>query len=471
MEQSEIPITVEKHSRPVLALEIEDVGNLDSVLRGYYLSQIKSLEKRKDRKQARRLLENHLVLPKSRQRTSKDAGYIKEILDIDYSLLEKLEDSRLIRRIHKTGANPIYEVSHDTLVEPILAERKDREAIARFIKRTWRYFAALLLLWFLFGMLFENTFEVIPKLSQGSKSTAAPKSIAIVMEEQVFHIGENLSAVVLPLPPIVIDQELKPADSIFIKLPLAPIRIAGLGSNGAMGADTISIKLAGPIEIPVDGKENSLSYQSFSDVVVPFAFAYDGSGNPVGNKTFAKLSGFLKMTPKGIDVDSIREFNRRSEPIEMKLGETEVQSGKSTQSVPLNFDMQLTDFFEDENDKNSIRTIFGDRPVKLSYIVQVRPSSFTASPPKIEYEYPSVQGIEVQYSNGTSKFIPGDTTSVTNITEQLHIVAVGETLFSIAKKYGIMDESGNTSTKEIKKLNGLRDDKLSIGQAIRIPVY
>ncbi|MEZ5043681.1 MAG: hypothetical protein R2828_27540 [Saprospiraceae bacterium] len=96
MEQSEIPIMAEEHSRPektvrpTLALEMADVGNLDAVLREYYLNQIKSLEKRKDRKLARQLLENHLVLPKSRQRTSKDAAYIKEILGIDYSLLEKL---------------------------------------------------------------------------------------------------------------------------------------------------------------------------------------------------------------------------------------------------------------------------------------------------------------------------------------------------------------------------------------------
>ena len=89
---------------------------------------------------------------------------------MDYGLLENLEDSRLIRRIHKSGNNPIYEISHDTLVEPILSEKKDREAIARFLKKSWKYLALLLLLWFLFGMLFENTFEVIPPLAERSRS-------------------------------------------------------------------------------------------------------------------------------------------------------------------------------------------------------------------------------------------------------------------------------------------------------------
>ena len=149
--------------QPTVALAREDVGNLDSVLRGYYRSQIKSIEKRRDRKLAQCLLQDHLILPKSRQRTSKDAAYIKEILDIDLPLLNKLEESRLIRRIHKSGNNPIYEVSHDTLVEPILAERTKRIAIIGFIKRTWKYIALLLLLWFLLGMLFEDTFEVLPE--------------------------------------------------------------------------------------------------------------------------------------------------------------------------------------------------------------------------------------------------------------------------------------------------------------------
>jgi len=65
----------------------------------------------------------------------------------------------------------------------------------------------------------------------------------------------------------------------------------------------------------------------------------------------------------------------------------------------------------------------------------VPPSAYIPLLPKIKYEYPAVKGIEIQYSDGSSRFIPQDTTSI----------------------------------KEIKKLNGLKDDKLSVGQAIRIP--
>lgn len=160
--------------------------------------------------------------------------------------------------------------------------------------------------------------------------------------------------------------------------------------------------------------------------------------------------------------------NMQLNPIEMELGDTLIQAKMSSQSVPVNFTLRLTDFFTDENDKNSVRNVLGDRQVNLSYNIQVRPVPI--APPSVKIEYPSVQGIEVQYSNGTSRFIPSDAPSGASGTEKTHIVFAGETLFSIAKKYGIVDEKGNTSILALKQLNGLQDNTLSVGQVLRIPV-
>lgn len=469
MEQSEIPITAEAHNsraeqpgRPVLALEMADVGDLDTVLRGYYLSQIKSLEKRKERKLARQLLENHLILPKSRQRTSKDAGYIREILGIDHSLLEKLEESRLIRSIQKTGANPIYEISHDTLVEPILSERRDREAIVRFIKKTWKYIVLLLLLWFLFGMLFENRFGVIPTPAR------APKAIDLILDEQMLGIGGNSRSFLLPLPPVVLDQELQPADSIFIKLPLHAIRLADQSAGETAGSDTISIRLETPIEVPVDAKDAPVIYQAFSGVV-PLGYSDSDPGTPDAGRLFARLSGDLKLVTKtGEEAGIPADYNlQQLAPIEMDLGDTLVQAGKSARYIPVNFNLRLTDLFEDENTKSRIRDILGDRPVKLSYAIRV--GAAPVPPPQKKAEAPSVKGIEVFYSDGTKKFISGDAASGASGAERTHTVAAGETLFSIARKYGIVDANGNTSIEAIKKLNGLRDNAISVGQVLRIP--
>jgi LysM repeat protein len=457
----------EKTAEPVLALEMNDVGKLDTVLRGYYLRQIKRLKKRKDRKLARQLLENHLILPKSRQRTSKDAAYIKEILGIDRNLLQKLEEYRLIRTFHKSGTNPIYEISHDTLVEPILAERSNREAILGFIKRTWKYIALLLLLWFLLGMMFEDQFELIPEPERQAKG------IEVLMEEQTLGISENTNSLLLSLPPVLIDQELKPADSILIKLPLNPFLLSRLRSDETTDADsdTISIKLGAPIEVPVDGEGLLVTYQAFSNVVVPLAYTDSHSGNADADRVYAKVSGNLKMTAKsgesrgeGVPTDYFNPLK----PIELELGDTLLQTKRSAQAIPVDFTLRLTDFFEDEQDKNSIRNALGDRPVKLSYLVKVGPAPAAPPPPKVEL--PSVQGIEVQYSDGTKKFIPGEESSGPGVAEKIHIVAAGETLFSIAKKYGIVDAFGDTSAEPIKKLNGLQSNTLTVGQALRIPL-
>lgn len=467
MEQAKLPIEEgnkmhpAQSAEPSLALKMEDVSSLDKVLRGYYLDQINKLEKRKDRKLARQLLENHLVLPKSRQRTSKDTAYIKEILDIDNDLLEQLEDSRLIRRIHKSGNNPIYEISHDTLVEPILAEKNNREAISQFIKKTWKYVAFLFLLWFLFGMLFENTFEVIPSLNQEKELVQTNKSIDILMKEQVLHIREDLSSFLLPLPPIVLDQALQASDSILIKLPIDPINLLSLASKEGADQDTISIKLTTPIEIPGIEQDSTLGYRNFTDVIVPLAPTYDHSGD-AKNELFVKLSGLLKMTEKG-GTAIPEEFNKRSEPIDMKLGHTIIQAQKNLKTVPVNFTLQLSDLFKDEYEKNTVKNIFGDRPVNLSYEVRVRPTPYA---PKIEY--PTVQGIEVQYADGHSRFIPGEISSTQN--EKIHIVVKGESLYAIAKQYKLVDEKGNISTQALMQLNGLQSHAIVVGQELRIPV-
>lgn len=444
---------------PILALRKEDVGNLDSVLRGYYRRQIKSLEKRKDRKLARQLLQDHLVLPKSRQRTSKDAAYIKEILGIDFGLLDKLEDSRLIRRIQKSGTNPIYEVSHDTLVEPILSERNNREVITGFIKRTWKYILFLLLLLFLFGMFFENTFELLPEPFR------KPQRVDITMDRQVIGMEEQANALIYPLPPVIVEQDLRPSDSIMIRLPITPVDLRGLRRIAGSGTgDTLSITLASPIEVPVGVDPQIDSYHSFSDVVVPIV----SQTSTATKRIYARVSGDLKMTETDSysDGGGVEDYNiRTSIPIQVELGDTLLSAASYSRSIPVNFTLQLSDLFEDELEKDKVKNVLGDRDVNLTYTVQLGSSPVTPAPPKVEV--PSVRGIEVQYSDGSKRFIPNN--SEDSGTEVLHVVAANETLFSIAKQYDLRDDSGNVSTQAIIELNGLQSNTISVGQVLRIP--
>jgi len=327
-----------------VALSREDIGNLDSVLRDYYHGQIKNLGKRKDRKLARRLLQDHLILPKSRQRTSKDAAYIKEILGIEFGLLDQLEESRLIRRIQKQGTNPIYEVSHDTLIEPILSERNNRMAIQGFIKKAWKYVAALLLLWFLLGMLFENAFAVLPEPFRKNKS------IEVLMDKQVIAMSERPSAFTLTLPPLLLKQDLNAKDSILIQLPLEPVNVSRLRRlQGTNTTDTISIVFASPIDVPMAGGEQASSYQAFSDVLVPLASSYGDPETDDGQPIYAKVSGSLRMSNNTElnNEGAIDEYNQiLKRPIVLELGDTFVQASTNAKSIPVNFNLQLSDLFD-----------------------------------------------------------------------------------------------------------------------------
>ncbi len=473
MEKSNKSIPADKEAtsaaitRPALALQMEDVADLHTVLRGYYLRQIKSLKKRKDRKLARRLLEDHLILPKSRQRTSKDAAYIKEILGIEPGLLARLEDSRLIRRMHKTGTNPIYEVSHDTLVEPILAEKRNREAVVQFIRKTWKYAALFLLIWFLFGMWLENSLEILPDIPRN------PQTQQLTLEERTLR---EQMAFTLQLPPVAIPKGMEYPDTLAIRMPLRLLPLPRTGPNRGMGQaypDTIAINLTSPITVPMDTGNGAVVYHPFSNVIVPLAYSGGDLSDPEVNRTYAKLSGNLRITKAGTSnegnagasEDSPSRYNVPLErPLEIDLGETVVQARTSTRSVPVSATFQLTDLFENEVDKSNVRSTIGDRSVQLNYTVRVRPAP--APPPTTKTVKPKLRGIEVQYSDGSSRFIPG---AEIPGGETLHTVAKGETLYSIARQYGVTGPDGSISVEPIKELNGLQGNAIKVGQTLLIP--
>jgi hypothetical protein len=339
-------------------------------------------------------------------------------------------------------------------------------AIKGFLKRIWKWLVLLLLLWFLIGMVFENFFEVLPE------PVRRAKSIDVVMDKQMIGVEESPSTFTLRLPPLVMDQELRAKDSIFIKLPIEPVNLARIRQNSedTNTSDTIAIRLASPIEVPIRSSVRADSYQAFSDVLVPLAMGGDADAEPI----YARVSGTLKMTrvvpgPQDqadqTEQEAITEYNEMlRRPIELELGDTLVRATANARTVPVNFTLRLSDLFESEVDKNNIRTVIGDRPVRLNYTVRVGPAPTAPPPPKVEL--PAVQGIEVQYSDGSKRFIPNTTSTG---TETIHIVAAGETLFSIAKKYNLRDASGNTSTQALMELNGLTNTALSVGQRLRIP--
>ncbi len=436
-----------------LRAEQADIGHLDRVLRGYYLGQIKQIENRRDRRRARILMENHLVLPKSRQRTSKDAAYIQEVTGIDSNLLTQLEESRLIRRLNQTGHNPIYEVSHDTLVEPILAERHNREAILSFVRTYGRWFLLLLLALFGFGMLFENWFDLL----DDSLAFRGPTTQEVQLQANgdIFAgQGTHPEYLVVPFPNF---KEYRGIDSLILCVGVNVTANAGL--DGRAGQDTIALNLGAiPISVSKEGLKRLL--ETGRDTAIPMRIMVPlgtGASEPglladVAGMTLLRLqtegqSRGAEALPLGAN-----QRTRGMDVYQADFGRKTISAGAYTRTVTLDTVMNLADLLP--NDQTA-RSLLAGRSVRLTYQVNVAP----APSPQKRIEYVPVSGIEVQYSDGTKRFIPGNPGLSTQPVT--HTVRTGETLFKISKLYGLTPE-------QLRKLNNLRDNNLSVGQVLKV---
>lgn len=449
---SQQPIQTPVSGPDKLRLEVEDIGQLDKVLRGYYLGQIKQIESRRERRSARILVENHLVLPKSRQRTSKDAGYIREVLGIDGKILAQLEDSRLIRRLNQSGRSPIYEVSHDTLVEPILAERNNREAVTLFMRRYGRWFLLLLLLLFTFGMLFENWFDVM----DDSLAFRSPSSEEVHLQASgdiLAGRGTQPQTLVVPFSDI---QSYRKNDSLTL---FVGVNVTGHPDlDLRSGQDTISLNLGA---LPMNMAEKDLQHllESGHDtaiplrIMVPLGSGTDGLLAEVTGTTLLRLQQGEQS--RGLEDDlplAAAQRTRGADVIQADFGRRTISPSNSTRTVSLDTVVNLADMVPDDP---LAQNLLQGKSLRLRYQVNVAPSA----PPTTQIEYVPVSGIEVQYTDGTRKFIPGSGNSQGQALT--HTVKVGETLYKISRLYGL-------TTSQLRQINQLPDDNIKVGQVLRL---
>ncbi len=116
---------------------------IDNILNDYYEREIRKIGNQEDQSLARKFIEEGLIIEGSRVSVS-EASAISQF-DLSEDLLQRLRDSRLIRA-ENTHLGKAYEVSHDTLVHPILKsfeKRKraeDQIEIAKKIKEEHKAF-------------------------------------------------------------------------------------------------------------------------------------------------------------------------------------------------------------------------------------------------------------------------------------------------------------------------------------------
>ena len=117
----------QKNEAGQVAVGLEELGGtkgLDITLGGFFKGVLASLDSRRTRSQVQRLCLNHLISPEGR-RLSLEGDEIRRMLKLKEETLRALVDRRLLRADQRADSW-YFELSHDSLVAPILASRKGR---------------------------------------------------------------------------------------------------------------------------------------------------------------------------------------------------------------------------------------------------------------------------------------------------------------------------------------------------------
>lgn len=110
---------------------VQHLGDLEAIYENYYDDQIGNIKDPKEQLAARLLIEDELIFEAEERRLSLYEGIITQRINAE--TLRQLVDHHLLRAEPSAQGGYTYELSHDTLVAPVLkskARRKKAEAIA-----------------------------------------------------------------------------------------------------------------------------------------------------------------------------------------------------------------------------------------------------------------------------------------------------------------------------------------------------
>lgn len=125
----------EKENKQIIKVIDETVFNADNeietVQRNFYKNQLLMVGTPDEQELCRKVLEEHLL--ENGYRASLLESQIYRLLDNNNELLQKLLNARLIK-VENTHLGITYEISHDSLVEPILKSKQEREGQDKKLK-------------------------------------------------------------------------------------------------------------------------------------------------------------------------------------------------------------------------------------------------------------------------------------------------------------------------------------------------
>lgn len=109
----------------------EDIGDIEQLYENHYQNQIQRLGDEAEQSTARIFIEEGLIFEEEERRLGVYEGQVYRKFNITPDLLAKLVDTHIVRREASLRGGYIYELSHDTLVAPVLkakAKRKQQES-------------------------------------------------------------------------------------------------------------------------------------------------------------------------------------------------------------------------------------------------------------------------------------------------------------------------------------------------------
>lgn len=130
VESTQLQIICQSVERKITAagqlVSASDLGDLNSVIENYYYDQLAQLGNDSAQLPARRLIEEGLVFEEEERRLSLYEGQIFKTYGISPEALSQLVNAHLLRAEPSLHGGYTYELSHDTLVAPVLKAKRKR---------------------------------------------------------------------------------------------------------------------------------------------------------------------------------------------------------------------------------------------------------------------------------------------------------------------------------------------------------
>jgi hypothetical protein len=178
-------IVAEKQKTSIAEVEftLSDLGGetaLADTLTSFYREAIQSIRSARYRRTARRMFEGALISPQGR-RLSIEEHVLQDHFNLPHNVLQHLLGRRLLRTDRRADST-YYELSHDSLVQPILESHRSTAEVIGFLTAIGGFGSAVFAVMFLAGV------AVLPFVSIFSGGSKGETWVGVLLLAPVYLI-------------------------------------------------------------------------------------------------------------------------------------------------------------------------------------------------------------------------------------------------------------------------------------------